>query len=68
MSVGNNELFKCPGQILCALIDSDNNANKFSVIISRNSSGYYLTFISISGSVFIVSTSTSMKAKVFYIE
>ena len=39
MSVGNDELFTYPGQILCALIDYDDNTeNKFSVIISRNKS------------------------------
>ena len=67
--VGNNELFTCPGQILCALIDYDNGtANKFSVIVSKNNSGYYLSFLAISGAAITVNAASTMKARVFYIE
>ena len=71
MDITGNVTFTCPGQILCALCITDyNNINKFSVLISKNSNGYNLSFIRIPemSVVTVVRDASTMKAKVFYIE
>lgn len=65
MDITGNVTFTCPGQILCALCITDyNNINKFSVLISKNSNGYNLSFIMIPE--MDVLTVDSLTARVFY--
>ena len=66
MDVTGNVTFTCPGQVLCALCLTDyNNANKFSVLISKNISGYNLAFIMLPGMDFF--DADTLTARVFYI-